>query len=78
MEQTMKNGQAIILSGEVRFYTMDDLVKLLNWSPATVRKLFNDPKFPSADYGKTKVVECHALISYFLEKHSRQNEKYWE
>ncbi len=78
METSIKKDESIIkLSTEVSFYTMADMIKLLNWSEATVRKLFNDPYFPSVDFGKTKVVEAHALIKYFSKKHMRKNEKYW-
>ena len=44
------------ISSEVRFYTIEELRKLLGWSEMTVQKLFNDPSFPSADYGKSKIV----------------------
>ena len=50
------------ISSEVRFYTITDLQEMLGWSPATIHKLFNDPKFPAIDYGKRKFVENHALI----------------
>ena len=44
------------ISSEVRFYTISDLAKMLGWGEPTVQKLFNDPKFPAADFGKQKVV----------------------
>lgn len=62
---------------EVKFYTIPDLQKLLGWSETTVQKLFNDPNFPSADFGKSKVVEAHALIEYFSTKHVKMRERYW-
>ena len=67
----------LYVSSEVRFYKVEDLVKMLGWSEKTVQKLFSDPKFPSADFGKTKVVEAHALIDYFSRKHSKEAELYW-
>jgi len=70
-----KTGQAI--SSEVKFYTIADLVTMLHWSENTVQKLFNDPKFPSSDFGKTKVVEAHALIEYFSKKHIKENDGFW-
>ena len=70
-----KTGQAI--SSEVKFYTIADLVAMLHWSENTVQKLFNDPKFPSSDFGKTKVVEAHALIEYFSKKHLKENDGFW-
>lgn len=70
-----KTGQSI--SSEVKFYTIADLVTMLHWSENTVQKLFNDPKFPSSDFGKTKVVEAHALIEYFSKKHIKENDGFW-
>lgn len=65
------------ISSEVRFYTIEELRKMLGWSEMTVQKLFNDPSFPSADYGKTKIVEAHALIDFFSTKHTKARERYW-
>lgn len=67
----------VYVSSEVRFYTIYDLMKMLGWSENTVQKMFNDPKFPSADFGKVKVVEAHALIDYFSKKHIKGNDGYW-
>ena len=66
------------ISSEVKFYTISDLKNLLGWSENTVQKLFNDPKFPSSDFGRIKVVEAHALIDYFSKKHLKQNDGYWK
>lgn len=65
------------LSTEVLFYSIDEVKKLLGWSEMTVQKLFNDPNFPSTDFGKRKVVEAHALIKYFSIRHEKKREKYW-
>ena len=62
---------------EIRFFTISDLQEMLGWSETTVLKLFNDPNFPSADFGKGKVVEEHALIEYFSTKHVKTRERYW-
>ena len=62
---------------EIRFYTIADLQEMLGWSETTVQKLFKDPNFPSADFGKSKVVEAHALIDYFSTKHVKTRERYW-
>ena len=62
---------------EIRFYTIADLQKMLGWSETTVQKLFKDPNFPSADFGKSKVVEAHALIDYCSTKHVKTRERYW-
>ena len=66
------------ISSEVRFYTIADLCKMLGWSHGTVEKLFRDPKFPSADFGRGKVVEAHALIDYFSKKHERDRDRFWK
>ena len=66
------------ISSEVKFYTISDLKNMLGWSENTVQKLFNDPKFPSSDFGRIKVVEEHALIYYFSKKHLKQNDGYWK
>lgn len=76
MENT--NLRKVYISSEVRFYTIADLKKMLGWSENTVQKLFNDPKFPSTDFGKAKIVEAHALIDYFSKKHERERERYWQ
>ena len=66
------------ISSEVKFYTISDLKNMLGWSENTVQKLFNDPKIPSSDFGRIKVVEAHALIDYFSKKHLKQNDGYWK
>ena len=66
------------ISSEVRFYTVNDLVEMLGWSENTVHKLFNDPDFPAADFGKNKVVEAHALIGFFSVRHQKDSEKHWK
>lgn len=66
------------ISSEVKFYKISDLKNMLGWSENTVQKLFNDPKFPSSDFGRIKVVEAHALIDYFSKKHLKQNDGYWK
>lgn len=65
------------LSSEVRFYTIADLTKMLGWSETTVQRMFNDPKFPAADFGRNKVVEAHALIDYFSRRHERARDRHW-
>ena len=76
MKDMNDNGRCI--SSELHFYTISDLQKLLGWSEKTVKKLFNDPAFPAADFGKTKVVEAHAAIDYFSTRHEKDYERYWQ
>ena len=65
------------IPAEIRFFTISDLQEMLGWSETTVQKLFKDPNFPSSDFGKSKVVEAHALIDYFSTKHVKKRERYW-
>ena len=65
------------LSSEIKFYSIADVQEMTKWSEATVQKLFNDPKFPAANYGRTKLVEAHALINFFAERHDKERETYW-
>ena len=65
------------ISSEVRFYKVEDVIKMTGWSENTVLKLFSDPAFPAADFGRNKVVESHALIEYFSRRRSKQTEKHW-
>jgi len=68
----------VYISSEARFYSIKDVKEMTGWSENTVQKLFNDPKFPSADYGKNKVVEVHALIQFFSVPHNKERERYWQ
>jgi len=61
MDNASSSMERRYISSEVRFYTIEDLTRMLGWSENTVQKMFNDPKFSSTDYGKNKVVEAHAL-----------------
>ena len=65
------------ISSEPRFYKIKDIQEMTGWSENTVQKLFNDPDFPSLDYGKAKLVEAHALIAFLSVKHERDREPYW-
>ncbi len=78
MSSMDERQKKIYVSSDVKFYTISDLKQMLGWSEYTVQKLFNDPKFPSSDFGRIKVVEAHALIDYFSKKHLKQNDGYWK
>lgn len=65
------------ISSEVRFYSIPELAKMMGWSEKTVQMMFNDPKFPSSDFGRSKVVEAHALIEYFSRRHVREEDRHW-
>ncbi len=70
-------ARKMYISSEVRFYTIGELIEMLGWSETTVQRLFNDPKFPAANYGRGKVVEAHALIDFFSKRHDKDLEPYW-
>ena len=66
------------ISGDACFYTVSQVMKLTGWSEAVVLRLFNDPKFPSADYGRAKIVERHAFINFFSVKRCKADDDYWK
>lgn len=68
---------AVYVSSEVILYSIEDLMKMSGWSHGTVEKLFNDPKFPSIDFGRKKLVENHALIQYLSVRREKSKDKYW-
>ena len=70
------SGQAAV-STEIRFYTPKDVARMTGWSEKTVLKMFNDPKFPSADFGRNKVIEADALRNYFSTRHENSKDRYW-
>ena len=78
MDTTKLMADEGYLSGKVRFYTIRDLSEMLGWSEKTVQKLFNDPKFPSTDFGRKKVVEEHALVDYFSKRHEKDRDRHWK
>ena len=78
MDNASSSMERRYISSEVRFYTIEDLTRMLGWSENTVQKMFNDPKFPSTDYVKNKVVEAHALIDYFSRKNCKNRNVYWK
>ena len=67
----------IYVSSEVIMYSIQDVAEMTGWSHTTVEKLFNDPKFPAADYGKRKLVENHALMQFFSVRREKELDKYW-
>ena len=66
------------LSCEVKFYSIADVKQLIGWSEMTVQKLFNDPCFPATDFGRSKLVEAHALIDYFSKRRTKETNRHWK
>ena len=67
----------IYVSSEVIMYSIADIIEMTGWSEMTVQKLFNDPKCPSANYGKKKVIENHALMQFFSVRRDKERDNYW-
>ena len=65
----------IRLPGEITFYTIRDIAEMTGWPVSTVEKLFQQPSFPSFDYGNTKAVEARVLIHFFSKRHDRPKKK---
>ena len=54
-----------------------NIKEMTGWSLTTVQKLFNDPSFPSIDYGKQKLVENHALMQFLSVRREKARNRYW-
>lgn len=67
--------ESIYTSSQVILYTMDDIMRMSGWDEMIVRKLFYDRRFPSQYFGRTALVEAHALISFFMELYVQRKEK---
>ena len=67
----------IYVSSEVILYSIEDIVNMTRWSEKTVKKLFNDPRFPAIDYGKRKLVESHALMQFFSVRREKAKDTLW-
>lgn len=77
--ETLMNNVAQNESGfGAKFYTVKDVMEMTTWSKTTVLKLFDDPKFPSADFGKNQIIEEHALIEYFSVRHEKKKDRHWK
>ena len=73
MVAQMENINKRYISSDVRFYTVKDVMKMTGWSEKIVLNIFRDPEFPAADFGRSKVVEAHALIEYFSVRREKGN-----
>lgn len=64
-------------SKTITFLTVDDMIEITGFSRKTVLNLFQDPDFPSCDFGKAQVVELNAAIIYFSVPRKREYSRYW-
>lgn len=60
------------------FFDTADVRKITGWSKKTVEDLFNHPAFPCTDIGKRKLILKTAFVKFFMDRHCRDNEDYWE
>ena len=75
--EEMSTLDRIYVSSEVIMYSIADIQEMTGWSETTVQKLFNDPRFPAADYGKRKLVENHALMQFFSIRREKARDTFW-
>lgn len=73
MDAQMEITNRRYISSDVRFYTVKDVMELTGWSEKIVLSIFRDPEFPAADFGKSRIVEAHALIEYFSIRREKGN-----
>lgn len=78
MNEFIELNEKLYISSEVHFYTIQDLQKETTWSESTLQRLFNNPEFPAADFGRNKIVESHALIYYFFKRREKELDPYWQ
>lgn len=56
------------------FLTVKDYMELVKCSEQSARRTFAQKDFPSFAFGKTLLVEVHALMEYMQQAHSRKEE----
>ena len=59
----------------IEFLTVDEVCRILDISKKTANKLFNDPEFPSNNYGKEKKVLAGYKIKVDTKKKITPKEK---
>ena len=63
------------LKDKVTFLTVQDVIKLTNWSKPTVLELFRRPDFPACDLGQAQVVFAPAFCEFFMKRVQRSDFK---
>lgn len=64
-------------TNQIEFLSIKDVCRILQISPKTAKKLFNDPEFPSEDYGKEKRIMASAFVDFFSVKRRKKYSSYW-
>lgn len=60
-----------------RFLSIEDVCHAIKCSDKTAKKLFNDPEFPSENYGRSKMVSETAFLEFFSVRRDKHNSAYW-
>lgn len=55
----------IYVSSEIILYSINDFIQMTGWGYGSVSRLFDDPDFPSIDFGRGRIVENHVLMDFF-------------
>lgn len=62
----------------IEFLTVDDVSRILDISKKNANKLFNDPEFPSNNYGKEKKVLTSEFIKFFSHRRDKNKSLHWK
>lgn len=62
----------------IEFLTVDEVSRILDISKKNANKLFNDPEFPSNNYGKEKKVLVSEFTKFFSHRHDKNKSLYWK
>ncbi len=68
MQLDWLDAEKMYRSPEVIILSSQDIIELSNWSEEDVDLLFWDSRFPAGELGENKIIEIHALISFFAKK----------
>ena len=75
--ETLDKNYKIVFNEDL-FFTIQDVIRITNWSKKTVEDLFNNPAFPATDLGKKKLVLKSAFIEFFSVRRGRADKDYWK
>lgn len=58
-------------SNMIKFIGIKEFTQIRNCSLKIAQDIFNEQSFPSENYGKTKVAEISAIISWYQQKRDK-------
>lgn len=64
-------------TNKIEFLTIEDVQNSLGICEKTAKKLFNDPEFPSNNYGREKTIMASEFIKFFSVKRNKKNSAFW-